>query len=94
MAPEVKKTITGEDQWTDPIPIKPRKLGGIYNISIRGSFIATITLQRYIDGSWEEVKRWTAPTQSYGIEAQKLNYRIGVDEGDYIQGTIYLLLGR
>ena len=88
-------SVTAADTWTDWIT--PQPTTGYLNISISGTFVATVTLQRRFneDGTAHEVDTWTAVDQNnlqdyeHGVE-----YRIGVAAGDYTSGTVDLRLSQ
>ena len=71
------------------------RLEGYLNVSISGTFVATVTVQRSIDNStWVDVDTWTAPTEDYGFEPELMWYRIGVKTGEFTSGTAVVRLGR
>lgn len=83
-------TITGEDQWTDPIRIGPATAGGF---SIRGtSWVANVELvRRPIGGTeWETVPQgvYTANTEKRIAPSGAYEYRLGVPVANYTSGTI------
>jgi hypothetical protein len=85
----VTKAITGENQWSDSIEIK-----GGFDLSIDGTFVATVTVQRSFDGgtSWGDVDTFTSPTETYGVQPSFALYRVGVATGDYTSGTVDVAL--
>lgn len=75
MSTIASKTITGENSFTDPIQIS-----GWFNVSISGTFVASVTVQRSIDKStWLDVDAWTEATEQVGVEPEVLWYRVGVN---------------
>jgi len=87
-----ERTLTGENQFTDPASII-----GYFNISISGTWDGTITAQRsFDDGStWFDVATWTANTQEYGFEPERgVQYRIGMKLGGYTSGSPVLRLSQ
>lgn len=93
---------SAESSFTDPISPtretpKSDKGYGYLNVSVAGTFTATVSLQRRFVGesSWRNVKTYSEATEEditdleYGVE-----YRIGVDTGDYTDGTANCRLGR
>ena len=82
--------IAAQNTFTTPV-----RLEGYLNVSISGTFSATVTVQRSIDNAtWVDVDTWTAPTEDYGFEPELMWYRIGVKTGQYTSGTAVVRLGR
>lgn len=71
-----------------------KQLQGNFNVSISGTFAATVAVQRSVDGStWGDVNTYTAPIEASGYEPEAMYYRIGVKTGDYTSGTATVRLG-
>lgn len=90
-------SVTGDDQWTDPIRVTGVTNSRIFTIVRSGTWVASPTLQRSSDGgtTWENVTQYTTNgTVNYddGLDNQILLYRIGVNPGDYTSGTVVLTL--
>lgn len=86
------ETITAADTWTPAV-----QLEGYFNVSIRGTFVATVTVQRSVDPdlySWDDVDWWTTPSEEVGFEPEFMFYRIGVKNAQYTSGTIIVRIGR
>lgn len=85
----VTASITAENTWSDSIEIK-----GSFDLSISGTFVATVTVQRSFDGgsSWSDVDTFTSPTETYGVQPHFANYRVGVATGDFTSGTAVVAL--
>lgn len=67
----------------------------MFNLSISGTFVATVTVQRSIDQSaWHDVDEWTAPAEVVGVEPESQWYRVGVKTGGYTSGTATVRLGQ
>lgn len=83
------KTITGANSFTDPV-----RLAGFFNLSISGTFVATLTVQRSFDNqvTWQDVDTFTAPTEDYGMEPEVCWYRAGVKTGDFTSGSLVVRL--
>lgn len=82
-------SISAQNTFTTPV-----KLNGYFNVSISGTFVATVTVQRSIDGvTWMDVDNWTAPSEDVGLEPEVMWYRVGVKTGDYVSGTAEVRLG-
>ena len=67
------------------------KIFGPFNVSISGTFVATVTAQRSFDdgASWVDVESFTAPSEKRGSEGERdIKYRIGVKAGAYTSGTV------
>lgn len=88
----VTASLTGEDQFTDPIRVTGVELQRVFSVSVTGTFTATVTLQYSVaePGSWVDVKDYTtASSESYDdtFDNQIIYYRIGIKAGDYTSGT-------
>jgi hypothetical protein len=83
-------SIDAEDTFTDSV-----NLEGYFNISISGTFVATVFVQRSIDNStWVDVNSFTAPFEGTGFDPEFMWYRIGVKTGGYTSGTAVVRIGR
>ena len=80
----VTKSISAENTWSDPIEIR-----GNFDLSIAGTFSATVTVQRSFDGgsTWNDVDTFTAPIETFGSQPHYAKYRVGVASGNYTSGT-------
>lgn len=59
-----------------------------FDVSISGTFVATVTLQRSKDGAtWRDADTFAAPTEVSGKSGSTWYYRAGVKTGDYTSGT-------
>lgn len=89
----VTASLTGADQFTDPIRVAGIENQRIFQITISGTWTATVTLQYSVGepGSWVDVKDWTANTtdenRDDGLDNEIIYYRIGIKAGDYTSGT-------
>jgi hypothetical protein len=84
--------VTAENQFTDSV-----ELYAYFNVSISGTWTATITAQRSFDkgSTWFDVKTWTANVQEYGLEPEKgVYYRIGVKSGAFTNGAAVLRISQ
>jgi len=89
MATLVTKSISADDTFTDVTTHE-----GYFNLSISGTFSATVTVQRSYDGStWHDVDSWTSPAEEIGFEPESLYYRVGIKSGNYSSGTAVVRLG-
>ncbi len=83
-------SISAENTFTTGV-----RLGGDFNISVQGTFVATVVVQRSYDNStWNDVDSFTAPTEQIGFEPEYIWYRIGVKTGGYTSGTATVRLGQ
>lgn len=84
------KSITAENSFTTAVQI-----AGWFNVSISGTFSATVTVQRSPDNTnWYDVDSWTAPAEDVGMEPEVMWYRIGVKTGNFTSGTVVVRLGQ
>jgi len=82
--PKTSVSAAAQNTWSDEVRI----IGG-FGLSIRGTFVATVTVQRSEDGlTWGVVDTWTAPSEDVGYDPNLNYYRIGIDTGDYTSGTV------
>jgi hypothetical protein len=92
MASEVTKSITAENTFSDTIQVQ-----GYFNVSVTGIAGGTeVTVQKIsgVDGSnYTDVDSFTADVETYGFEAERKTYRIGVKTGDFGSGTCKVRIG-
>lgn len=86
-------TITGENQFSDPIRVTGVGGSRIFTRTVSGTFTATAYLQRSVGaiGAWEDISTITVPVSGSfddGLDNQIIYYRIGVKAGGYTSGTI------
>ena len=69
---------------------------GHFNLSIWGTFVATVFVQRSFDGgtTWLDVASYTGPVEDYGFEQENALYRAGVKTGGFTSGTVNVRLSR
>lgn len=85
MIAEVNKSISAANDWA---PI--RLPASTFNLSISGTWVGTLTLQRSFDNAqnWHDVEQFTSNTQKVGDDPEdSIYYRIGFKTGDYTNGT-------
>jgi hypothetical protein len=71
------------------------RIRGRINISVYGSFVGTVTLQRSMDAvTWTTVDTYTSPEERFGHEPELIYYRVGFPTGGYTSGTAYVRIGR
>jgi len=84
----VSASIGAQNTFTDAI-----KLSGPFDLSISGTFVGTVTVQRSYDNStWKDVDTFTAPTEDYGFQPEIAYYRAGIKTGAYTSGTAVVTL--
>lgn len=86
-------TITAQNEFTDA-----HEFNGEFNVSVSGTFVATVTIQRSYNGgtTWNDVQDWIEPVEGLARDAKDATgilYRAGVKTGDYTSGTINVRLG-
>jgi hypothetical protein len=78
-------SLTAANTWTDPVPIL-----GPFNLSLSGTWVGTITIQRSFDNgvTWLDVTIFTANIE-YLRDEPELGalYRAGFKAGEYTSGT-------
>jgi len=88
----VTKDITAENTFSDGLYVV-----GDFNLSISGTFVATITVQRSFDqgSTWRDVDTFPAPIETAGSDPEPVVvYRAGVKTGDFTSGTASIRIGR
>jgi hypothetical protein len=86
----VSANITAENTFTDSV-----RLEGYFNLSISGTWAATVTVQRSINNStWVDVDTFIANSEEVGFEPEFMYYRVGVKTGGFTSGTVVVRLGR
>lgn len=86
----VSASIAAQNTFTDAV-----RLGKDFNISIQGTFSATVTVQRSYDNTnWYDVESFSAATEKIGFEPEYIWYRIGVKTGAYTSGTAVVRIGQ
>lgn len=95
----VEATISAENTYT--VSIQTR---GLFNFSVSGTFVATVTIQRSFDifdangdpipdGSktWHDLETYIAPYQDIGIQPEETAViRAGIKTGAYTSGSAIL----
>ena len=83
MSRVVTRTISAANQFTDSI-----RLSGPFDLSISGTFSATITVQRSYDNStWRDVDTFTAATEEVGYQPEIAWYRAGVKTSEFTSAS-------
>lgn len=95
----VEGTISAQNTFTRSIQTR-----GVFNFSVSGTFVATVTIQRSFDifdengvqipdasKTWHDLETYTAPYQDIGIQPEETAViRAGVKTGDYTSGSAVL----
>ena len=82
----VTADITAQNTFTDKIQVV-----GHFNLSISGTWAATVTVQRSWNNSdWFDVDTFTGNYEGVGFDAEEVYYRAGVKTGDFTSGTVVL----
>lgn len=89
----VTASISAQNTFTSTISVTGTSTFRSFSISLIGTWVATVTLQRSFDdgSSWIDVTTYTAntaTTYSDGLDNQTVLYRIGVKTGGYTSGTV------
>lgn len=78
--------ITAQNTFTPAVFVQA---GDEFDISISGTFVATVFVQRSKDQSaWADVDSYTAPAEKTGRAGSGWFYRIGIKTGGYTSGTV------
>ena len=76
------------------VGILPVPVGARSSVSISGTFVATVTLQRRLDRTnWRDVESWSGPVETTYVADQSCDLRLGVKTGDFTSGTVDALTG-
>lgn len=89
----VSANIAAENTFTNTIEVTGVSTSRSFTVSLTGTWVATVTLQRSFDdgASWIDVTTYTvntSTTYSDGLDNQIVLYRIGVKTGAYTSGTV------
>lgn len=85
-------SITAQNIFSKTIALR-----GHYNLSLSGTWVATVHLQRSFDSgtTWMDVDSYTANTELVGYEPERgVIYRAGVKTGNYTSGTVAIRLSQ
>ncbi|MER9605373.1 hypothetical protein [Mesorhizobium sp. M0243] len=78
--------ITAQNTFTTPVLIQS---GNSFDITISGTFVATVVLQRSKDQTtWLDVASFTAPVENTGSAGSAWYFRVGVKTGAFTSGTV------
>lgn len=80
---KVTASLSAQNTFTSSLD-----LVGHFNLSISGTFVATVTVQRSFDNTnWFDVDTFTSPIETYGFDPSQCYYRAGIKTGAYTSGT-------
>ena len=86
--PATTKTLSAANTFTDAVHII-----GDFNLSIAGTFVGTVTVQRSTDGTtFRDVDTFTTPAEQVGYDPMKNFYRAGFKTGQYTSGSATIML--
>ncbi|MER8406983.1 hypothetical protein NKH16_20005 [Mesorhizobium sp. M1307] len=78
--------ITAQNTFTPAVLIQS---GNIFDVSISGTFVATVTVQRSKDAAtWFDLDKFTAAAEKTGVSGSAWYFRVGVKTGEFTSGTI------
>jgi len=88
----VSDVIAGADLYSDPIRVTGIGSGRVFGITVTGTWVGTITLQRSVGsiGSWVDVSSYTtnqSTTLNDTLDNQIIYYRIGIKPASYTSGS-------
>lgn len=89
---QVVASVTAEDQWSDPIRVTGISAGRTVNVTITGTWVATVRIQQSVGdiGNWVDYTAYTGNTTTTindSLDNQIIYYRIGVKTGGFTSGT-------
>ena len=85
-------SLTAQNTFIDAVQLDAGKKAAI---SISGTFSATVTVQRRLDGSnWRDVQSFTAAAEQTFDAGVGQEIRVGVKTGDYTSGTVACLISK
>jgi hypothetical protein len=90
MAQRKTKDVTAENTFTDALDLQQGRTAAI---SVSGTFSATVTLQRSIDGNWRDVEDYTTVVEKNYTAGTDEQIRVGVKTSNYTSGTVSIVVG-
>lgn len=92
-------SISAQNTFTIPVAIS-----GDFNVSISGTWVGSVTLQRSFDSgdTWLDVRSWSANLEGHDTEPTDkgrgkyptVKYRLGFKAGEYTSGTAVCRVGQ
>lgn len=92
-ATAVTAAITAQNTFTSSVSFSV----GLFDLSVSGTFSATVTLQRSFDSgsTWHDVETFTAAEEAVVDNADNtVKWRIGVKTGQFTSGTANVRLSQ
>jgi hypothetical protein len=85
-------SITAQNNFSAPVLERQ----GLISLSISGTWVATVTLQRSFDGTnWFDIDSWTSNIETFFTEpSAEVQTRLGVKTGDFTSGTVAVRLSQ
>ncbi len=81
---KVEDTLSAENTFGEPLQLDVHDR---YAVSVSGTFVATVTIQRRFDGAnFHDIEAYTVETEKDGIAASGQMIRLGIKTGDYTSG--------
>ncbi|RWP18876.1 MAG: hypothetical protein EOR00_09575 [Mesorhizobium sp.] len=78
--------ITAQNTFTPAVLIQA---DNIFDVSISGTFVATVTVQRSKDEvTWFDVESFTERAEKAGVSGSAWYFRVGVKTGAFTSGTV------
>jgi hypothetical protein len=90
--PEGDPPVEPSDVYTDEVALRGR-----FNVTVSGTFVATVTLQRSYDGgaTWHDRKVYTSAADEVLEETEYgVLYRIGIKTGEFTSGSVDVRIGQ
>ena len=89
---DVLASLSAEGTFTNPIRVSGITTGRIFNVTVTGTWTASVTLQRSVGaiGAWTDVETYTTnQNKNYDdtFDNQIIYYRLGIKTGDYTSDT-------
>jgi hypothetical protein len=84
----VNASLSAANTWSNEFKVTDNN----FDISIYGTFVATVSIQRkYLgeaDAEYRDVETTTVPIERYGEVSGSWVYRVGIKTGQYTSGTV------
>lgn len=89
---DVSSSLSAENTFTNAIRVAGITTGREFNVTVTGTWSATVTLQRSVGaiGAWTDVETYTGnqnKTYDDTFDNQVIFYRLGIQTGAYSSGT-------
>lgn len=85
------KSVTAQNEFSDPLTVRKDIR---VSVSVSGTFVATVTLQRRLDGTnWRDVEAWSGEIEGSYVVDEPCDLRIGVKTGGFTSGTAVCRIG-